>query len=61
MKLDFWAFMQFKFYEQWNKLKAYTNSKGIQIIGDIPLYVAMDSADVWVHHEQFELDEEKES
>ncbi|CUH92217.1 4-alpha-glucanotransferase [Herbinix luporum] len=58
-EINFWAFVQYKFYEQWNKLKAYTNSKGIQIIGDIPLYVAMDSADVWAHHEQFELDERK--
>lgn len=57
--IDFWKFTQFKFAKQWIKLKAYANSKGIQIIGDIPLYVAMDSSDVWVHHEMFELDEEK--
>lgn len=57
--VDFWKFVQYKFYEQWDKLKQYANSKGIRIIGDIPLYVAMDSADVWAHHELFELDERK--
>ena len=50
--------MQFKFYEQWMQLKAYANKKGIQIIGDIPIYVAMDSADTWAHPELFQLDEE---
>lgn len=57
--IDFWKFCQYKFYEQWFKLKAYANEKGIQIIGDIPLYVAMDSSDVWVHGDLFELDERK--
>lgn len=57
--VNFWKFCQFKFYEQWFKLKAYANEKGIQIIGDIPLYVAMDSSDVWVHGDLFELDERK--
>ena len=58
-EIEFWSFVQFKFSEQWNSLKAYTNSKGISIIGDIPLYVAMDSSDVWAHPEMFELDERK--
>lgn len=57
--IDFWKFCQYKFYEQWFKLKDYANEKGIQIIGDIPLYVAMDSSDVWVHGDLFELDERK--
>ncbi|WP_167958955.1 4-alpha-glucanotransferase [Anaerosporobacter faecicola] len=57
--VDFWKFCQYKFYEQWFALKAYANKKGIQIIGDIPLYVAMDSSDVWVHGDLFELDERK--
>lgn len=57
--IEFWKFTQFKFAEQWINLRAYTKSKGIQIIGDIPLYVAMDSSDVWAHHEMFELDEDK--
>lgn len=55
----FWKFLQFKFFEQWNKLKAYANDRGIKIIGDIPIYVAMDSADTWVHGDLFQLDEEK--
>jgi len=58
-EVEFWKFTQFKFYQQWHKLKKYANSKGIRIIGDIPLYVAMDSADVWAHDELFELDERK--
>ena len=57
--IDFWKFTQFKFYEQWNKLKKYANDNGIKVIGDIPLYVSMDSADVWVHGRLFELDERK--
>jgi 4-alpha-glucanotransferase len=54
----FWEFLQFKFFEQWRKLKAYANERGIKIIGDIPIYVALDSADVWVHPDLFELDED---
>ena len=54
--IEFQQYMQFKFYEQWMKLKSYANSKGIQIIGDIPIYVAMDSADAWAHPELFQLD-----
>ena len=57
--VDFWKFCQFKFYEQWNDLKDYANKKGIKVIGDIPLYVALDSSDVWVHGRLFELDERK--
>lgn len=55
--IDFYKFMQYKFFEQWNKLKAYANEKGIEIIGDIPIYVAYDSADVWVNTDEFLLDE----
>ena len=58
-EIEFWKFCQYKFCEQWKKLKQYANMKGIKIIGDIPLYVAMDSADVWVHGRLFELDERK--
>lgn len=57
--IDFWKFTQYKFYAQWMELKEYANEKGIQIIGDIPLYVSMDSSDVWVHGRLFELDERK--
>lgn len=53
----FWEFLQFKFFEQWHKLKAYANERGVQIIGDIPIYVALDSAAVWVYPDLFDLDE----
>lgn len=55
--IEFYMFLQFKFYEQWTALKAYANSKNIRIIGDIPIYVALDSADTWAHPELFQLDE----
>ena len=54
----FWEFLQFKFFEQWDKLKEYANENGISIIGDIPIYVALDSAEVWVYPDLFELDED---
>jgi 4-alpha-glucanotransferase len=54
----FHKFLQFQFFEQWSKLKAYANQKAIVIIGDIPIYVAHNSADVWSHPETFELDPE---
>ena len=52
----FWQFVQFIYAKQWQKLKEYVNSLGIKIIGDLPLYVAYDSADVWAHPELFKLD-----
>ena len=58
-EIDFWKFCQYQFFMQWSRLKRYANSKSIRIIGDIPLYVAMDSADVWTHSDLFELDERK--
>ena len=54
--IDFWKFLQYKFFQQWRDLKTYISGKGIRVIGDIPLYVAMDSADVWCHPELFQLD-----
>ncbi len=57
-EMDFQKFLQFKFYTQWHKLKKYANEQGVEIIGDIPLYVSMDSADCWAHKELFELDED---
>lgn len=54
-QIDFWKFCQYKFFGQWKRLKKYANARGIQIIGDIPLYVALDSADVWAHREEFLL------
>ena len=56
-EVDFWMFCQYEFFKQWNKLKEYANSKQVEIIGDIPIYVALDSADVWAHPEVFQLDE----
>ena len=55
--IEFQEYMQFKFYQQWKKLKDYANRKGILIIGDIPIYVAMDSADTWASPWLFKLDE----
>ena len=54
--IEFHQYLQFKFFEQWTMLKDYANRQGIRIIGDIPIYVAMDSADVWANPEQFYLD-----
>lgn len=59
-EIEFWEFLQYKFFEQWNSLKKYANEKGIKIIGDIPIYVALDSADVWVYPDLFDLDEQLE-
>lgn len=56
--IDFYVFMQFLFFKQWSKLKEYVNGLGIQIIGDLPIYVSPDGADVWSEPEFFELDEE---
>ena len=51
-------FIQFEFYRQWKLLKKYSNEHGIEIIGDIPIFIAHDSADVWANPELFDLDEE---
>ncbi len=55
--VEFWKMLQYLFFKQWTDLKAYANEKGIQIIGDVPIYVAGDSADVWANPGQFYLDE----
>lgn len=55
--IEFQQYLQFKFFQQYRALKTYANEKGIQVIGDIPIYVAMDSADTWAHPELFQLDE----
>lgn len=57
-EIGFWNFLQYEFFTQWKKLKAYTGEKGIRLIGDAPIYVALDSADVWSHPELFLLDED---
>jgi 4-alpha-glucanotransferase len=50
-------YTQFEFFRQWSELKQYANMRGIQIIGDIPIYVAHDSADVWANPDIFCLDQ----
>jgi len=57
-EIGFYYFQQYFFAKQWQALKAYANEKGIEIIGDIPIYVAFDSADTWANPELFQLDEE---
>lgn len=55
-EIAFWQAVQYLFFRQWQKLKYYVNSLGISIVGDLPIYVAEDSAEVWAHPEQFQLD-----
>ena len=55
----FWKFVQFIFYKQWGELKKYANDNGIKLFGDMPIYVAMDSADTWANPEVFWLDDER--
>lgn len=54
----FHYFLQFLFFRQWDALRAYAREKGIRIIGDVPIYVPLDSADLWANPELFQLDEE---
>ncbi|MCQ2082007.1 MAG: 4-alpha-glucanotransferase [Lachnospiraceae bacterium] len=56
-EIGFYKFIQFMFYSQWMELKDYANKKGIKIVGDIPIYVSLDSADTWANPELFQLDE----
>ncbi|MDO4594055.1 MAG: 4-alpha-glucanotransferase [Tissierellia bacterium] len=58
-EIDFYIFIQYEFFKQWDKLKEYTNRHKIQIIGDIPIYVAMDSADSWANYDILKLDDNK--
>lgn len=54
-EINYWKFLQYEFYKQWKELKSYVNELGIEIIGDMPIYVAEDSADVWGNPEAFLL------
>ena len=54
----FWQGVQYLFFRQWQALKTYANGLGVKLVGDLPIYVARDSADVWARPEQFQLDEE---
>ena len=56
-EIYYYKYVQFEFFSQWTELKRYANLRDIKIIGDIPIYVAHDSADVWSHREIFCLDE----
>ena len=56
--VDFFSYLQFLFYKQWIALREYIHSLGIRIIGDLPIYVAMDSADLWAEPEFFQLGED---
>ena len=57
-EIGFYYFQQYLFLTQWKKLKAYANQAGIEIVGDIPIYVAFDSADTWANPQLFQLNEE---
>ena len=57
VEILFWNFVQYEFFKQWNELKSYANANGVYIIGDIPIYVAGDSADVWANSSLFQIDE----
>jgi len=55
-RLDYLRFEQFLFFRQWMELKAYANQRGIKLFGDMPIFVAHDSAEVWAHRDLFDLD-----
>ncbi len=57
-EIYFWKCTQYLFYRQWSQVKSYAAERNISIIGDMPIYVAEDSADIWTHPEQFQMDEE---
>ncbi|MBO5958710.1 MAG: 4-alpha-glucanotransferase, partial [Lentisphaeria bacterium] len=57
-QIRFYCFQQYLFYKQWNELRSYAHENDVQIIGDVPIYVPYDSADVWSDPEYFQLDEE---
>ncbi len=56
--VDYYCFQQYQFFKQWHRLRRYAAGKGIRIIGDLPIYVGLDSADVWANQEIFDLDAE---
>ena len=58
-QISFWKVLQYLFFNQWANLRKYANEKGISIIGDLPIYVALDSVDVWAAPELFQLDENR--
>lgn len=58
-EIDYQQFIQFFFFRQWKRIKEYANSKGIKIVGDIPIFVAFDSADAWSNPELFLFDKDR--
>ena len=56
-EIEFWKFTQYEFFKQWYELKDYANQSGIEIIGDIPIYVSIDSSDTWANPDLFKLDD----
>jgi 4-alpha-glucanotransferase len=56
-RIAFWQFGQWCFFRQWRKLRAYANGRGVQIVGDAPIFIAHQSAEVWAHPQLFELDD----
>jgi 4-alpha-glucanotransferase len=56
--VNFWKFCQWCFFDQWFKLKKYANDRGVRIIGDIPIFIAYQSAEVWTRQDLFELDKD---
>ena len=57
-RIQYYIFVQYLFYKQWNALRDYVHALGLELIGDLPIYVPYDSCDVWLHPELFQLDEE---
>lgn len=57
--IEFFKFIQYKFFSQWSNLKKYANDKGIEIIGDMPIYVSLDSVEAWASPELFLFDDKK--
>lgn len=57
-EIKFQKFLQFMFFQQWQELKTYIKAKGISVIGDLPIFIAMDSADAWAKHEIFQFDQQ---
>ena len=58
-QIVFQYFLQYEFFEQWNRLRAFAREQGVQLIGDVPIYVPLDSADAWAGCELFQLDEDR--
>jgi 4-alpha-glucanotransferase len=58
-EVDHQAFLQFLFYRQWDALRRYAHQRSVRIIGDVPIFVTLDSADVWAHPQMFQLDADR--